>query len=46
VVAFNWSRPGVSLAPKDVETWIRETWTDLRTAGHGGVSLNGDGDQF
>jgi hypothetical protein len=24
-IAFNWPRPGVSLAPEDVETWIRET---------------------
>jgi hypothetical protein len=45
-IAFNWPRLGVSLAPEDVETWITETWTNLRTAGHSGVSLDGDSDQF
>jgi hypothetical protein len=36
-IAFNLPRPGVSLALEDVETWIRGTWTDLRTASHGAM---------
>jgi hypothetical protein len=40
-ITFNWPRPGVSLAPEDVETWIKGTLTDLRMVGHGEVSQGG-----
>jgi hypothetical protein len=44
VVAFNRPRPEALLAPEDVETWIRETWTGLRMASHGGFSHGGGSD--
>jgi hypothetical protein len=44
-VAFNWRRPGAALVVRNVKTWAKEAWTDLRMVGHGVMPHGGDGDQ-
>jgi hypothetical protein len=45
-VAFNCPRPRASLASEEVETWVRGTRMDLRSAGHGEVSHDNEADRI